>query len=201
MCEFVTQLYSGRSYSSEETISFSKSPHTHYADVDKEMQFHQNANYVIVSNLTQSEFDRFVLKYGNKYQSIYFFQNTQVTDLSALETLNNVEYLLFYNLRTAKSLWNMNKNSNLKGILISDCKKMCYDLSPLSSAPSLEEVLLFSSMNRKYTVKSLEPLKNCKNLKRAMIECNTEDQLFAPNDFLHLDIFKYQVDKLCSNPF
>lgn len=159
------------------------------------MQFHQNVSHVQVSNLTQHEFDEFVLKYGDSFKSIYFFQNTMVKDLSALEKLKNVEYLLFYNLRTAKSLWNMSSNNSLKGIFISESKKMCCDLSPLPTAPSLEEVLLFSTMDRKYTVKSLEPLKNCKNLKRVMLECNTEDHLFVPDDFSHLEVMKYRVDK------
>ena len=195
MSEFNTHLYSGRAYSSEETISFSNSPHTHFADVDKEMQFHQNVSHVQVSNLTQAEFDKFVLEYGDNFKSIYFFQNTLVRDLSALEKLKNVEYLLFYNMRTAKSLWNMSNNHSLKGIFISASKKMCYNLSSLPDAPSLEEVLLFSTMDRKYTIKSLDPLKNCKNLKRVMLECNTEDHMFIPEDFLHLEVLKYRVDK------
>ncbi|MBR3973458.1 MAG: hypothetical protein IKJ99_05870 [Oscillospiraceae bacterium] len=195
MSEFKTQLYSGRVYSSEETISFSKSPLTHFADVDKEMQFHQNVSHVQVSNLTQSEFDKFVSEYGDRFKSIYFFQNTLVKDLSALGKLQNVEYLLFYNMRAAKSFWNMNNNHSLKGIFMSASKKMCYDLSPLPSAPSLEEVLLFGTMDRKYTVKSLGPLKDCENLKRVMLECNTEDHQFEPEDFLHLEVLKYRVDK------
>ena len=98
MSEFVTHLYSGRAYTAEETISFSKTPLTHFPDVDKEMQCHQNVSHVQVSNLTQAEFDKFVLEYGDRFQSIYFFQNTAVKDLSALAQLKNVEYLLFYNL-------------------------------------------------------------------------------------------------------
>ena len=195
MSEFITHLYSGKNYSSEEIISFSKSPLTHLADMDKEMQFHRKVSHVQVSNLTQSEFDRFVLEYGDNFKSIYFFQNTLVRDLSALGNLNNVEYLLFYNLRTAKSLWNMSNNNSLKGIFISASKKMCYDLSLLPTAPSLEEVLLFGTTDRKYTIKSLEPLKNCRKLKRAMLECNTEDHLFVPDDFSHLEVLKYRVDK------
>ena len=138
MSQFITHLYSGRAYSSEEIISFSNSPLKHFADVDKEMQFHQDVSHIQVSNLTQAEFDKFVLEYGDNFKSIYFFQNTLVRDLSALEKLKNVEYLLFYNLRTAKSLWNMSNNHNLKGIFISASKKMCYDLSFISTSHSLE---------------------------------------------------------------
>ena len=45
MTEFMTHLYSGRGYTSEEIISFSQSPATHYADIDKEMQFHKGAKH------------------------------------------------------------------------------------------------------------------------------------------------------------
>ena len=110
MSQFISHLYSGRAYSSEEIISFSNNPLTHFADVDKEMQFHKDVSHVQLSNLTQSEFDKFELEYGDNFKTIYFFQNTQVRDLSALGKLKNVEYLLFYNLRAAKSLWNMSNN-------------------------------------------------------------------------------------------
>ena len=119
MSQFISHLYSGRAYSSEEIISFSNNPLMHFADVDKEMQFHKDVSHVQLSNLTQSEFDKFVLEYGDNFKTIYFFQNTQVRDLSALGKLKNVEYLLFYNLRAAKSLWNMSNNNRLKGIFIS----------------------------------------------------------------------------------
>ncbi len=195
MSQFISHLYSGRAYSSEEIISFSNNPLTHFADVDKEMQFHKDVSHVQLSNLTQSEFDKFVLEYGDNFKTIYFFQNTQVRDLSALGKLKNVEYLLFYNLRAAKSLWNMSNNNSLKGIFISASKKMCYDLSLLPTAPSLEEFLLFSTMDRKYIIKSLEPLKSCECLKRVMLECNTEDHLFVPNDLSHLEVLKYRVDE------
>ena len=109
MSQFISHLYSGSAYSSEE-ISFSNNPLTHFADVDKEMQFHKDVSHVQLSNLTQSEFDKFVLEYGDNFKTIYFFQNTQVRDLSALGKLKNVEYLLFYNLRAAKALWNMSNN-------------------------------------------------------------------------------------------
>ena len=44
MSEFIAHLYSGRAYTSEEIISFSQSPMTHFADIDEEMQFHADAN-------------------------------------------------------------------------------------------------------------------------------------------------------------
>lgn len=195
MSEFIAHLYSGRAYTSEEIISFSQSPMTHFADIDKEMQFHADAKHVQVSCLTQNEFDVFVGKYADRYESIYFFQNPKVKDLSALAQLRNVQYLLFYNFRSAKLLWDMSQNVSLKGILISESKNLIYDLSAIANASALEEILLFSNMNRKYTVKTLEPVKASKSLKRVMLDCKTENGDFDPAEFAHLDVFQYRVDQ------
>lgn len=194
LSEFATHLYSGRAYTSEEIISFSQSPATHFAQIDKEMQFHEGVKHIQVSCLTQDEFDIFVRKYADNYESIYFFQNPKVKDLSALSCLRNVKYLLFYNFRAAKQLWDMSNNASLKGILISESKGLVYDISAIANAPALEEVLLFSNMDRKYTVKTLEPIMASKTLKRVMLECKTENGDFEPSEFSHLEVFKYRVD-------
>ena len=198
MSEFITHLYSGRAYTSEEMISFSQSPLTHFADIDKEMQFHKGVKHIQVSCLTQAEFDIFVKDYADDYESIYFFQNPKVKDLSTLAQLRNVQYLLFYNFRSAKLLWDMSQNASLKGISISESKNLVYDISSIAKAPALEEFLLFSNMNRKYTVKTLEPVKASKSLKRVMLDCKTENGDFDPADYAHFDVFQYRVDR-CKN--
>lgn len=193
MSEFELHRFSGMKYSSPQIISFSQSPLTHLPDVDEEMRYHLGEESVQVSCLTQQEFDSFVTKYADRYKSIYFFQNTKVKDLSALSCLRNTEYLLFYNLRAAP-LWDMRGNAWLKGIMINQSKRICYDLTDLQYAPCLEEFLLFSSMHGKYTVRSLEPVLNCAALKRLWLVCNTEQRDFDPKMFSQLDIFRYQVD-------
>ena len=65
MSAFLTHSYSGRCYSAGESISFSQSPQTNLADVDKEMTYHLNVDHVQVSCLTQYEFDAFVTKYAD----------------------------------------------------------------------------------------------------------------------------------------
>jgi len=193
MGEFELHKYSGIAYESKQIITFSENPSTAIADIDEEMKFHVGMSSVEVSNLTQKEFDYFLSNYGDNYESIYFFQNTKVKDLSVLSKLKKVKYLLFYNVRGA-ALWDMSENENLKGIMISDSKKMLYDLEQLQYAPKLEELLLFSTMFNKYPVKTITPLKNCKKLKRLFIEFNTEDKSFLPEEFDFLDVFKYQCD-------
>ena len=158
------------------------------------MAFHLSADHVQVSNLTQAEFDAFVTKYADRYKSIYFFQYPKVTDLSALSALRSVEYLLLFNLRSAKGLWDLRGNTSLKGLLLGESRKLIYDLSPIARAPALEELLVASIMDRKYTVRSLAPLLQCRTLKRVMLDCSTENRDFDPADFSHLEHFAYRVD-------
>lgn len=194
MSEFETHLYSARAYSAEECISFSQCPRTHLADVEREMAFHRGVRHVQVSNLTQSEFDDFVKNYGDEYESIYFFQNPKVKDLSALAGLRNVKYLLFYNCRGASGLWDLSRNVSLKGILIGESRKMIHDLTPIAAAPALEELLLTGGTSQKHTVQSLEPLRACPALKRVMLDCRTERGDFDPAAFARLEVLRYHVD-------
>lgn len=194
MSEFELLEYSRMAYEPKQIITFSENPSTALPDIDEEMKFHVGASSVQVSNLTQKEFDYFVVNYGDNYESIYFFQNAKVKDLSALSQLKKVKYLLFYNVR-GTVLWDMHQNEGLRGILISNSKNMLYDLERLQYAPNLEELLLFSSTFIKYPVKTIFPLKRCKKLKRLFIEFNTEDKSFSPNEFDFLDVFKYQCDR------
>ena len=194
MSEFVTHKYSGWPYTPQEIISFSQSPLTHLPDVHREMQFHQGVRHVQVSSLTQAEFDVFVQEYADQYESIYFFQNPKVKDLSALARLRKVKYLLFYNMRSAGRLWDMSGNESLKGLFLSASKNLVYDLSPIAKAPALEELLVLGNMDRKYPVKSLAPIRESKTLKRVMLDCKTEAGDFNPAEY-NFDVFMYRVDK------
>jgi hypothetical protein len=194
MSEFELHKYSGMAYESKQIITFSENPSLALPDIDEEMKFHMGVSSVEVCNLTQKGFDYFIEKYGDNYESIYFFHNTKVKDLSVLSNLKKVKYLLFYNVR-GNALWDMSENESLKGIMISDSKKMLYDLEPLQYAPNLEELLLYSTMFNKYSVKSIVPLKNCRKLKRLFMLFNTEDKSFIPEEFDFLEEFQYQCDK------
>lgn len=194
MDEFTLHRYSRMAYESKQIITFSGDPSMSLPDVDREMEFHKGVKAVQISNLTQKEFDYFIKKYGDEFEAIYFFQNTKVRDLTALAKLREIQYLLFYNVR-GNALWDMRNNLNLKGIMIFSCKKMLSDLEQLQLAPNLEELILCSATFGKYTVKTAEPLKNCKKLKRLFIDFNTEDKRFCPEDFQRLDVFQYQCDR------
>ena len=95
MSEFELHKYSGMAYEPNQIITFSGNPSRTLPDIDEEMKFHAGISSVEVSNLTQKEFDYFIENYGDNFESIYFFHNTKVKDLSALSKLKKVKYLLF----------------------------------------------------------------------------------------------------------
>ena len=185
MNEFEVHKYSGMAYESKQIITFSENPSMALPDIDEEMKYHVGVSDIEVCNLTQKEFDYFISNYGDNYESIYFFHNTKVKDLSALSKLKKVKYLLFYNVR-GTALWDMRENESLKGIMISDSKKMIYNL---------EELHLSSTIFNKYPVKTVTPLKNCKKLKRLFMVFNTEDKSFFPEELDFLEMFEYQCDR------
>lgn len=194
MCKFELHKYSGIAYDDAQIISFDREEPVTLSDLHEKMKHCTGISSVQVSCLTQEAFDEFVNKYGDNFESIYFFHNTKVKDLSALSQLKKVKYLLFYNIR-GQALWDMRFNESLKGIMIRDSKKILYDLEQLPSAPELEELILLSSMFQKYPVKTIAPLRNCRKLKRLFMDLNTEDKSFRPEDFGFLDAFQYQCDR------
>lgn len=194
MSEFELHKYSAMAYDDGQILSFDREKPVTLPDLHAQMKRCTGVSSVQVTNLTQEAFDEFISKYGDNFESIYFFHNTKVKDLSALSQLRKVKYLLFYNIR-GRALWDMGLNESLKGVMIRDSKKTLYDLGPLSTAPELEELILLSSMFQKYPVKAIAPLRNCKKLKRLFLEFNTEDKSFRPEDFQFLDVFQYQCDR------
>lgn len=194
MRKFELHNYSGMAYDDAQTIAFARDEAVTLPDLHEKMKHCTGISSVQVSCLTQEVFDEFVNQYGDTFESIYFFQNPKVRDLSALSRLKKVKYLLFYNVR-GQALWDMRGNAHLKGIMIHSSKKMLYDLEQLPSAPELEELILLSSMSQKYPVKTTAPLANCRKLKRLFMDFNTEDKGFCPEDFGFLDVFQYSCDR------
>ena len=122
MSKFELHKYSGMRYEPNQIISFSDNTSFSASDIDEKMKNHIGVSTVHVKEMKQQEFDYFITNYGDNFESIYFFHNTKVKDLSALSKLKKVKYLLFYNFRS-ESLWDMSENESLRGIMISDSKK------------------------------------------------------------------------------
>ena len=89
--KFVLHKYSGMAYDSKQIITFPEKPSLTPSDIDEEMKYHTGVSSIKVPNLTQEEFDYFISNYGDNYESIYFFYNTKVKDLSALSKLKKVK--------------------------------------------------------------------------------------------------------------
>ena len=94
MSEFICQKYTGRKYSNSEIISFNEDIQKN--DIDVIMQLHKDVKHIQFSCQSQNVFDYFIEQYADQYETIYFFKNPKVKDLSALSTLKNVQYLMFY---------------------------------------------------------------------------------------------------------
>lgn len=193
MSDFILHQYTSRAYTAAESIDLGDARRS-LPDLDVEMQYHTGVKHIQISNPSQAQFDHFVQHYADRYDTIYFFHGRRIRDLSALAGLKNVRCLLFYSCG-AGELWNMRDNQLLRGLFISDSKRLIYDLQPLAAAPALEEVILLSSMFSKYTVKSIGPLTACPALKRAALVFNTENRDFDPAAFGDLEVLDYQVDR------
>src|SRR5512146_2377084 len=70
---------------------------------------------ITVSGLKQDTFEYFVLRYGRQFKSIHFWKCPLVTDLSALASLVDVEYVLFFWNQRAERLWDFSRTPRLKG--------------------------------------------------------------------------------------
>lgn len=182
MSEFELHKYSAMAYDDGQILSFDREKPVTLPDLHAQMKRCTGVSSVQVTNLTQEAFDEFISKYGDNFESIYFFHNTKVKDLSALSQLRKVKYLLFYNIR-GRALWDMGLNESLKGVMIRDSKKTLYDLGPLSTAPELEELILLSSMFQKYPVKTIAPLRNCKKTQAVVPGIQHRGQKLPPRGF------------------
>ncbi len=92
---------------------------------------------ISVAGLHQDTFDYFVEKYGKRFTGIYFFKNKMVADLSALETLTDIEVLGYFLNQRATKLWDMSKNKSLCMLNIDDFSRLD-NLHGIEKAPELQ---------------------------------------------------------------
>jgi len=153
----------------------------------KFIRFHVTENYkkelemlnkstcqeLYISGLSQKALEYFVLNYAHRFPVIGFVACTTINDLSSLNTLDTLEYLLIeHNTRLTK-LWNMDMNTALRGIYLEDTKKLT-GFDDLISSPVLKELAINESVNsslssNKWTISSLTPLLNVFALERLSI--------------------------------
>jgi hypothetical protein len=119
---------------------------------------------ISVSGLTQDTFEYFVANYGSQFKAINFWKCPLVQDLTPLESLAEVEYIVYFWNQRADHLWHLSRNRTLKGFGFDDFTRL-HDLSQVTSAPALQELHFGDKVWTKYVVNTLQPLSECSRLK------------------------------------
>lgn len=118
-----------------------------------------DAKSIVISGLKQDTFEYFIRKYGKQFDAISFWKNKLVSDISALETLNNVKYINWYWNQRVTSLWNMKHNSSLKGLRIFDFARL-HSIDEIETAPILEYFSIGNATWGGMEIESLKPIVN-----------------------------------------
>lgn len=124
-----------------------------------------SATEIAISGLTQDTFEYFVENYAHQFKAIIFWKCPRIGNLKALESLHQVEYLVFYWNQMAEHLWDFSKTKALKGFCYDDFTRM-HDISEIADAPALEELQFGNKVWAKYILNTLGPIKECTALKR-----------------------------------
>lgn len=121
---------------------------------------------ITISGLRQDTFEYFIVQYGDRFKAIYFWKCPRIEDLTALEQLKDIQYVLFFWNQKVTRLWSLAKNPKLKGLLLYDFMHL-HALDDMAHAPSLEQFDIGNSpfSTRTLTLKSLVPLAALKTLK------------------------------------
>jgi hypothetical protein len=130
-------------------------------DVIKEFP---SATEIAISGLAQDTFEYFVETYGQQFKAIVFWKCPLVGSLKAIESLDQVEYIVYFWNQRAEHLWDFSKTKALKGFCYDDFTRM-HDISEIAAAPALEELQFGNKIWPKYILNTLGPLKECTTLK------------------------------------
>jgi hypothetical protein len=132
-------------------------------DIDLIREF-PNATEIAISALTQDTFEYFIEHYGQQFKAIIFWKCPLIGNLTAIESLHQVEYIVYYWNQRAEHLWDFSKTKALKGFCYDDFTRM-HDISEIADAPALEELQFGNRVWAKYILNTLAPIKNCTALK------------------------------------
>jgi hypothetical protein len=133
------------------------------AEIDVIQEF-PNATEVAIAGLTQDTFEYFVENYGQQFKVIIFWKCPLVGSLKSMESLDQVEYIVYFWNQRAEHLWDFSKTKALKGFCYDDFRRM-HDISEIAGAPALEELEFGDRVWAKYILNTLGPLQECPALK------------------------------------
>lgn len=160
--EYYIEGFSSSRYLSLKPIHFSGGRMT-IEQIDTIKNF-PNAVEIRICGLTQETFIYFIDTYGRQFKVIEFWGCSLISDLTKLEQLSNIEYLIFFGNKRATHLWNLSKNMKLKGMSFDDFTRM-HTLEEIPLAPVLQELSFGNKVWNNYVLKSLKPLSQAKKLK------------------------------------
>ncbi|GLX71141.1 leucine-rich repeat domain-containing protein [Paenibacillus glycanilyticus] len=128
-------------------------------------------------SFNQKQFEKAVEYFNVSSLSFYEFR---VEDLSPFENLDRVENLsLAWNTK-AFQLWNMERNINLRRLVISDFSKL-RSIELIKTGTVLESLELSGGIWTKLTIETLEPLSELKRLKQlTLTNIKVDDQSLGP---------------------
>lgn len=98
---------------------------------------HPETGTLTISGLSQDTFEYFINTYGKQLRAVRFFKNKLVSDWSLLGELPDLEFVYFFHNQRIDSLWDMSRNTSLKGFEISDFTRL-KTLAGIEKAPDLE---------------------------------------------------------------
>ncbi|HLO15194.1 MAG TPA: hypothetical protein VK206_10220 [Anaerolineales bacterium] len=152
-------------------------------DIDKIKDF-PDATGISISGLTQDTFDYFIENYGHQFKAIIFWKCPLVGDLTLLESLAHIEYIVYFWNQRAEKLWDFSKTKSLKGFSYDDFTRM-YDISEISKSPSLEELHFGDMIWDQYVLNTLHPIRECVSLKSLSFSAKKIiDQKIEPISYL-----------------
>ena len=142
-------------------------PYLDAENIDFEMQLNKRTDYLKITRLSQKGLEHFVQNYGKGCRVLYLYECTQIQDFAPLGELKDLEAIRIERCRKIDQLWNMSGNPLLKGLSISDAKKIVENLSLLQTSNTLEEIRIWGPISGgAYTMDSLGCFRDMKSLRR-----------------------------------
>ena len=133
-------------------------------DVDYEMSKGMDKRILEICGMNQESLESFVDKYGQTYESLYFFKCQLISDFSPLAKLKNLKAVrIYWNIRS-DGLWDMTENESLTHLDISDSKIITRNLKLLKTGKNLKYIKLSGGMFEKYPLEDLSVFENMQSL-------------------------------------
>lgn len=141
-----------------------------------------NITKLWIYTVNQQQFEQIISLVQPKQLHVY---EMRVSDLSPLESLQNLEVVSVQWNTKATSLWDLGQNSNLHSLAIKDFPKL-QSLDALHTKPYLQVLELEGGIWNSLNVPTLEPLRKLVNLRHlTLMNIKVKDESLEPIAELH----------------